>query len=50
MVEITLIQLRHSRYRPYTAGHGMPTDAFTQIMDRQEILGNTMHVTKANVV
>ncbi len=34
----------------YIAGHNMPTNAFTQIIDRQNISSNTMHVTKGNVV
>ncbi len=39
-----------TRLRVYIAGHGMPTDAFIQIIDRQNISGNTMHVIKANIV
>ena len=42
MVEILLIQF--TTLAVYIAGRGMPTDAFTQIIDRQDILGNTMHV------
>ncbi len=34
----------------YIAGHCIPTNAVTQLINHHKILGNTMHVTKANVV